>query len=273
MTMEISTRSTSLLVLFVTTLLVLATVGTPVSAVRVADETVPETGEVGSKLSATVRLTDLYREPDLESWTLAGTTDLTDVTWTVTLYDQGGNRLRQASHDGQSLEQDGIDLAAGVSDVAVRVTGTVPPVSTYVYDPAQTVQTFTVASLAATRPGGSSTDIGTWEVHHYTAASREATRALDAAAAAIDAARASGATPGTAEETFGFAVDAYEGENFALATTLATQAESQAVAAERQAETNRLLLYVGGLVVALALLGTLVYWYQRRRRRPYDRLG
>lgn len=271
--MEISTHSTRLLALLVCTLLLLSSVGTPAVAVSVADEEVPEAGEVDTKLSATVRLTDLYRNPDLESWTLAGTTDLTDVTWTVTLYDQGGNQLRQESHDGQSLEQTGIDLAAGVGEVVVRATGTVPPVSTHAYDPAQTVQTFTVMSLAETRPGGSSTDIGTWEVHHYTAASREAARALDAAVVAIDSARATGATPDTAEETLGLAVDAYEGENFALATTLATQAEEQAAAAEQGAETNQLLLYAGGVVVALALLGSLVYWYQRRRRQPYDRLG
>jgi hypothetical protein len=268
--MEILTRFTSLFTLFVTALLVLSTVVTPAVAVQVDGEEIPELGAVDTKLSATVRLTDLYQNPDLESWTLAGTTELTDVTWTVTFYDQGDNQLRQESHDGQSLEQGGIDLDAGVSDVVVRVTGTVPAVTTYRYDPAQT---FTVMALASTRPGGSSTDIGTWEVHHYTAASREAHLALDAAAAAIDSARAAGADSSTAEETFDFAVAAYEGENFALATTLATQAEEQAVAAERGAETTRLLLYAGGVLVALVLLGALAYWYQRRRRQPYDRLG
>jgi hypothetical protein len=268
--MEISTRSTELLALLAAVLLLLSTVATPAVAVSVGDEEIPERGEVGTKLSATVQLTDLYREPALESWTLAGTTDLTDVTWTVTFYDQGGNQLQQQSQDGQSLEQGGIALDAGVSEVVVRVTGTVPPVERYTYDPPHT---FTVMSLAETRPGGSSTDIGAWGVHHHTDDSREAHLALDAAAAAIDSARAAGATPGLAEETLGFAVDAYEGENFALATTLATQAESQAASAERGAETTRLLLYGGGLLVALVLLGAVVYWYQRRRRQPYDRLG
>jgi hypothetical protein len=268
--MVTSTRSTSRFALLVAIVLALSAVATPTAAVSVGSAEVPERAEVDTKLSATVQLTDLYREPDLESWTLAGTTDLTDVTWTVTFYDQGGNQLQQASQDGQSLEQDGVALADGISEVSVRVTGTVPAVTDYTYDPAHT---FTVVSLAVTRPGGSSTDIGTWETHHYTAASREAHLALDEAAAALDSARAAGATPGTAEETFGFAVDAYEGENFALATTLAEEAESQAASARQGAETTRLALYAGGALVALVLLGVVVYWYQRRRRQPYDRLG
>lgn len=271
--METSTRSTNLTAvaaLLVSVFVLSAAIATPVLAVSVADENVPESGEVETKYSATVRLTDLYRDPALESWTLAGRTDLTDVTWTVTRFDQGGNRIGQQSHDGQSFEQEGIALADGVSDVEVRVTGTVPAVTTYTYDP---TQRFEALSLSVTRPGGSSTAIGAWTVDHYTAESREVTLALDAAVVAIDAARAAGATPREAEETFGFAVDAYEGENFALATTLAVDAEAQAVAAERSAETNRLALYVGGALVALVLIGALVYWLQRHRRRPYDRLG
>lgn len=267
--METSSRSTKLVTTLVALSLVLTSFATPVTAVSVAEEEVPDAGEVDTKLSATVRLTDLYQDPDLESWTLMGTTELTDVTWTVWFYDQGGNQVRQESHDGPTLEQSGVDLDAGVSEVAVRVTGTVPPVTDYQYDPPQS---FPAMSLSVTRPGGTSTTIGTWEVHHFTAESDAAATAIDEAAAAIEAARASGANPAEAETSLEFAIDAYEGENFALATTLAEEAESQAVVAQQAAEARRLLLFAGGVVVAFAVLGALVLWY-RRRRQPYDRLG
>lgn len=267
--METSNHCTRLGVVLVVLSLLLPLVSVPAVAVSVATEDVPDAGEAGTKLSASVRLTDLYRDPALESWTLAGTTSLTDVTWTVTFLDQGGNQIQQASHDGQSLAQGGIALDAGVSEVVVSVTGTVPPVTTYRYDPPQT---FPVMSLSVTRPGGTSTEIGTWEVHHFTAESATAATALDDAVAAIEGARATGATTTQAEASLSFAVDAYEGENFALATTLADEAESQAVTARQAAATRRLLLYAGGVVVALVVFGALLVWY-RRRHRPYDRLG
>lgn len=267
--METSTRSTRLVAFVATVSLLLATVAVPVLAVDVVEAAVPDEGEVGAKVSARLHLADLYRDPDLDSWTLAGTTELTDVTWTVTFYDQGGNQVGQESHDGQTLAQDGIDLDAGVSEVGVRLVGRVPPVTDYRYDPPQS---FRLASLAVTRPGGTSTTIGTWRVHHFTAESAAAADAIDAATAEIEAARAAGATPTEAEASLRFAVDAYEGENFALATTLAEEAESQAAAARQAATTRRLALYAGGAVVAVALLGVSAVWF-RRRRRPSDRLG
>jgi hypothetical protein len=188
---------------------------------------------------------------------------LTDATWTVTLYDADGNQLGRQSLDGRSFAEDGVALDADVSEVGVRLVGRVPSVADYRYDPPQTFQ---LASVAVTRPGATPTTLGTWRVHYFTPESAAAADAIDAAAAETDAARAAGATPTEAEASLASAVDAYEREDFALATTLAAAAESQATAAREAATTRRLAVSVGGTAVGVGLIGALVVWYRRRRR-------
>ncbi len=248
-------------------LLVLAGAAVPAAAVSVSEEQVPDSAQVDSQVTASVRLTELYRNPQLEQWSLAGETALQNVTWTVTYIDQTGAKVGQESFDGQ--EFDGAQIAAsdGTSEVRVQVRGTVPDVREYTYDPRQT---FNAMELSQTREGGSSTEIDRWEVHHYTPESQSARQALDEARSAIQG--ASGADTAEAERSFQNAVEAYESGEFGLATNLATEATERANSAKQSRQTFQLAMYaVGGLVVVGLLAGGFLYW--RSQQETYDRLG
>lgn len=249
------------------TLLLCAAVAVPAAAVTVAEEDVTDEAAAGSKVTATVRLDALYQDPQLEQWTLAGETELVDVTWTVTLFDQTGAKVSQESYDGQEFSNASVAAADGTAEVEVRVTGTVPEVTEYRYDPPQR---FTLMELDQTRTGGSSNEIGAWETHHYTDESRNARQAIDAAAAAIE--NAGGADTSEAEQTMGNAVSAFENGNFELATELGNEAESQASQARQSSRTMRLALYgVGALLVVGLAVGGFVYY--RSQQDTYDKLG
>lgn len=269
MTKTSSSRCSSALLAVLAVVAALTAAATPAAAVAVGSEDVPEEAQVGAKVDATVTLDELYREPQLEQWTLTGETELTDVTWTVTYYDQTGAKVNQRSFDGQSF--DGADIAAseGVSEVEVRVTGTAPAVEEYTYDPAPT---FAVMNLTQAREGGSSNDVGSWSARHYTEESTAARDAIDSARDAIDA--AGGADTGEAETSLNNAIDAYEGENpdFELATNLANEAESKADEAAQSRQTVQYAMYGAGGLAVLGVLAGGVFWW-RSRQDSYDRLG
>lgn len=249
-------------------LLVLLSVATiPAGAVSVASEDVSSEAQVGSKVTATVTLDELYKNPQLEAWSVQGETELEDVTWTVTYYDQTGAKVDQQSFDGQSFSGADVVAADGTSEVEVSVSGTVPAVDNYTYDPAQS---FTVMTLNQTREGGSSNDIDTWTAHHYTDESAAAREKLDSAKTAI--ASASGANTQDAQRSFDNAVEAFEGEEFGLATNLAEEAETRANKAKQSSQTTQMLIYAaGGLVLVALLAGGFFYW--KSQQQTYDKLG
>jgi hypothetical protein len=258
-------RSSSLLVVLV----VLFALAAPAAAVSVEDANVPDEAAVGSQVEATVTLTELYQNPTLEQWRLRGETELTDVTWSISYIDQTGATVDREEFDGQNVTSSPVSADDGTAEVRVRVTGTVPEVDSYTYDPAQQ---FVLLSLTQARPGGNANAIETWESHHFTSDSDEARNAIDDAAGAIEAAREQGANPGEAENTFDQAVNAYESENFGLAAELANEAQSQAESAQQSRETLMLALYaVGGLVVVGVLVGGFLYW--RSQQETHDPLG
>ena len=252
--------------LAVVCLLVLSVASVPAAGVSVGDTTVTSDAEVGTQITATVTLTELYQNPSLESWRLAGETELTNVTWTVEYYDQTGARVSQDSYDGQSFDGAQVSAEEGTSEVQVRITGTVPEVTEYSYDPAQS---FTVLDLTQAREGGSSNDIDTWSATHYTEESREARTAIDDAAAAVESVDSQ-----EAERQLQNAIEAYNGDGteFPLATDLANQAQEQA---EQTQQSNQLIQYalygVGGLVVVALLVGGFLYW--RSQQDGPDKLG
>jgi hypothetical protein len=258
-------RFSSLLIAF----LVLASLAAPVAAVSVGDATVPEEGGVGSQVEATVTLTQLYQNPTLEQWQLEGETELRDVTWSLSYVDQTGATVGREEFDGRNFTSSAISAADGTAEVRLRVTGTVPPVDSYSYDPEQT---FLFLSLTQSREGGNANAIDSWEAHHFTSASDRARNALDDAGSAIDAASADGADVSEAENTFSQARNAYESENFDLAVELANEAQSQAESSQQSQQTFQLALYaVGGLVVVALLVGGFLYW--RSQQDSHDPLG
>jgi hypothetical protein len=250
-------------------LLLLVSLAAPAAAVSVGETDVPAEAAVGSQVEATVTLTELYRNPTLEQWRLRGETELTDVTWSISYIDQTGATVDREEFDGQNFTSSAIAADDGTAEVRLRVTGTVPAVESYTYDPEQQ---FLFLSLTQARQGGNTNAIDTWESHHFTSASDGARTAIDDASAAIETARANGAGVGEAENTLDQAINAYESENFGLATELANEAQSQAESAEQSRQTFTLALYaVGGLVVVGLLVGGLLYW--RSQQDTHDPLG
>ena len=249
--------------------LFVAAFAVPATAVTVDDATVPEEGQVGEQVSATVSLDELYRNPTLERWELSGRTALQDVTWVVEFYDQTGARTSQEEFTGQSFSGAEVAAADGTSEVVVRVTGTVPPVTEFSYDPAQR---YLAMSLTRGAQGGASSTVDEWRSVHYTNDSAAARSTLDDARAAIDAASEAGASPSDAEESFTSAVDAYENRNFDNAERLADRAQREAESAQSGAERRRLLLFGGAGVLLVALLAGGVY-YWRSQQDDYDKLA
>jgi hypothetical protein len=257
-------RSFSLLacLALVTTLALAA----PAAAVTVDSSTAPSEAQVGSKVEASATLTELYRNPQLESWQLQGRTQLTNATWTLVYYDQTGAKVNQESYDGANFTSSEIAASNGVSEVEVRITGTVPRVTSFSYDPAQS---FLAMRLTQARSGGTSSTLQEWSVRHFTAQSQEARRAIESAESTIEGVSAD---TGDAERSLQRAIEAYNSGNFGLATDLAGEAENQAESAQQSSQTFQLALYaVGGLLVVGLLVGGFL-WY-RSQQDTYDKLG
>lgn len=247
-------------------LLVVASLAAPAAAVTVGSTDVPDSAQVGTQVSATVTLTDLYRDPQLQSWELQGRTDLRNVTWVVSYIDQTGARTGQDEFTGRTFSGAMLRASEGTSQVRIRITGTVPPIRSYSYDPPQQ---FLLMSLNQTQQGGATNAVGSWRVHHYTPASKRARQALDDANASIQGGRGD---MNSAKESFGSAVDAYEGGNFDNAENLANRAKSEAQSANQSSQTRQTILYVGaGVVVLVVLVGGVFYW--RSNQGPEDPLG
>ncbi|MFB6116898.1 hypothetical protein [Halosegnis sp.] len=246
---------------FITVLFVLAAAVGPVAAVSTSAEGVPQEAQVGDEVTATYTFTDLYT--DYESWTLHGKTNMTNVTWTVTKFDQAGNQLSQQSYDGAEFGE-AVDISEDTAEVRVRVRGTVPTIENFSYDPAEE---FTLARFELRREGGAQQDITATSVHHYTNESAEARTTIEEAQSAIETASGDA----EAEQTLRNAIEAYNSESFGLAVELANEAKTQAEQAQNTRNRNQLILYaVGGLVVLGLVVGSGVYL--RSRGDDYDKL-
>lgn len=272
------------LVLLLTAMLAVAI---PATAVTVSETTIPDDAEAGEQISATITLDKLYQDPQWEPWTLAGETELENVTWTLTFIDQQGNEFHTETYNGQTFNQTGIstDSQHGtITKIRVEVTGDVPEPEQFTYaEP----ETFVVAELTqVSGEQGAQNSIDTWEAHHYTSAaegdpaatpgSKEARDAIESAEAAIAEAEKAGADVSSTEGTIQNAISAYENGNFANAVSLAEDAESEAEDAtaekEQSQQRSKLLLFGGGgLFVVVLIAGG--FWYYRQQQDTYDKLG
>ncbi|WP_435359110.1 hypothetical protein [Haloarchaeobius sp. DFWS5] len=269
-----SIRSSRWAILAVVALFAVAAVGTA-TAVTITNEDVPEEKQVGEQYTATVTLSELYKNPSYTNWTLQGETELQDVTWTVVTEDTDtGSQIDQQSFDGQSFNYTKIDAEkTDTNQVTVKVTGTVPEVTNYTY---ADEEQFVVASLTQVRDGGTTNDIGTTTAHHFTSESQSAREALNSAKESIDSAESSGASVSDAQSSFDSAVSAYENGNFENAQTLANRASEEAgSSADSKAANesrNQLIMYGAAALVALLLVGGGIYWYSQQGD-DYSRLG
>ena len=236
----------------------------PAGAVSISGDT-PNTVEVGTSQTLTYEVTDLYS--DYNQWTLHGQTQLTDVSWTVTLYDQTGAQIARETYNGQSFDQT-INSENDVTRVEVRLEGTVPAVDSYSYQPPQST---TLATFSQVQEGGTSSDLQSFSARPYTADSQEARNAIASAAEAIEQAGDS-ADVSDARSDLQDAKEFYNSGNFQQAIQNANEAEQAANAAASSAQqTDMLMLAAGGVVVLLIVLGG-VYWYLQQRD-TYDKLG
>lgn len=260
-----STRCSNLTALLLVITLALSAVA-PAAAISTDQRGVPDDAKVGEQVSGTFTLTDLYGE--YERWTLDGETELTNVTWTVTTYDQAGNQKEKQSYDGQSFEH-ALSLDSDASEVRVTVTGTVPEVENFSYEDKQA---FTFAKLGQSREGGSSDEIETWTANHHTDESKVARASIVAAQQAIDDAP-KGADTSDAESSLDDAITAYNDESFELAGSLADKAKESAGSASKQAQqsaqTTKLLTYGGAAILGLVVVGGAGYWYRSRQQTNY----
>ncbi|WP_135827596.1 hypothetical protein [Halorussus halobius] len=259
-----SNRCSKPLTVLLVLVLAVSAVG-PATALSVSAADAPSEAEVGEEIETTFTLERPFSE--YEEWTLNGETNLSDVTWTVKLYDQAGDKLDQQSYDGtsfnHSLEQ------SDAFEVEVVLEGTVTEVAAYSYDPAQ--QTL-LAELNQVRDGGSSDTIDAWEFRPYTADSDEARTAIADAEQAIADADDSGADVSAAENTLESAVSAFDHGNFENAGNLASDAQESANSAQQSSQQTQMLLYGGLGLVALVLVVGAVFWY-RSQQDDYDKLG
>ncbi|MDG5777361.1 hypothetical protein VB773_02985 [Haloarculaceae archaeon H-GB2-1] len=244
-----SSRATTLVVLLA---VAFAAVGTA-AAISVDAESMPDESQVGDDVTAELVVSDPFTDTD--EWTLHGETALDDVSWTITVLDQG-EEVSETNYGEQSFNQT-LSRSGGGDEVVIELKGTAPEVDNYSYDPAQT---YTLATLAKIQ-GSNTEELETWNVHYYTEESRESRQAIDSAGAAIEAAGGNQ----EAEQLYQNAISAYEGENFGNAKDLANQAESKAQNAQQSQQTTQYLLIGVGVLVVLALIGGGIYYWKSQQ--------
>ena len=245
----------------------LAAVATPAAAVSVSQSSDAGSVTVGEEVDVIYTLDDLYDEVD-GNWTLQGTTDLAEPTWTVAIYDNQGNRIGEnktvaAGNFSQTI-------SGSTTEVVVRIRGTVERPGEFSYDsPQQT----TLAAFEQ-QVGNSVTNISTDTARPETNDSSDARVAIDAANETVAEANEAGADVADAESDLDSAIDAYDGENFDNAQTLAERAEEKAQDAldEQESGGSNTMLYIGIAAVVLLLVVGGGYWYLNRGD-DYDELG
>ncbi|WP_123537702.1 hypothetical protein [Halosimplex salinum] len=241
-----SSKSATLVVLLALSLSVAGTAG----AISVVSGDAPEDARVGETVTTTVTIEDPFVDmPD--QWTLQGSTELESVSWTIVVRQQG-EQVEQENYGDQSFEQ-ALNASNGGDTVEIELTGDVPEVSNYTYEPRET---FTLYDFDTTQ-GSSTSDLNESQVHHYTNDSRDARLAIDDASAAINE------TGGNseAESQRDRAISAYENSNFDNAQSLASDAQDQAEQAQESAQrTQTILMGVGALIVLLVVVGGIYYW-------------
>ncbi len=218
--------------------------------------------EIGSDLIVQTVVTELYttNTGPIDVWTLRGESLLESVTWTVTEINAADRPIQGSKkvYAGKVFEQ-GVSLDDSVVKIIVEVSGTIPEVSEWQYEPEQKVL---VMELAQVRLGGTENIIGSIEVSPYNPESKVAREAIDKASVVVE-----GTNNVDAQQTIENAISAYNAGNFKNAKDLARQAGESAVAMEESQERKGLILNIVGVVIAVALIGGAIVWYRSTRHK------
>ncbi|SNZ17855.1 hypothetical protein SAMN06269185_3146 [Natronoarchaeum philippinense] len=257
-----------------TLLLVLAVAFAAVSpaaaAASVEADGVPEEAQVGEEVTVTYTLSDLYAGQTPSEWTLQGETNLTNASWTVTAYGVDGDQVADSENYGGSSFEYAVSSNQDMDELEVVVTGTVPEVSEWSYEPEEQ---FLVTGFTELRDGGGQTEIDSYQAHHYTADSQEARQAIEDAEAAIEDAESNGADVSDAQGSLDNAIGFYENGDFDRAVQNANDAADQAQSSQSSAQTQSMLLYGAAGLVGLLVLGGGGYLLYQRQQDDYDKLG
>jgi hypothetical protein len=239
--------------------LALAVTGTAV-AFDASAEGLQDEYQVGSDADVTYTIADPFTDVP-NQYTLRGETELTNVSWTVTVY-RAGSQVSQNTYGTQNFSQD-LDVNNNGDEVEVRLQGSAPEIANYTYDPAESFQVAELTRVSGNNPETFRTDTA----HHYTAESDEARAAIEDAQQAIEDAGGND----EAERLVGNAISSYEAEDFENAIDLAGQAQERAESAQAASQRNQLiLLAVGGLIVVGLVVGGVLYW--RSQQDEYTKL-
>ncbi|MFB6081343.1 MAG: hypothetical protein ABEJ67_00845 [Halanaeroarchaeum sp.] len=245
-------------------LVVLAT-AVPAAAVSVSGDA-PDTVKVGTQTSTTFTITEPFDE--YEQWTLRGHTELTQVNWQVTTYDNADNQVEEQTFTGQSFSYQ-LSADSGVVRVEVKLVGTPAPVEDWSYDPPQEIEYVTFQQA---QEGGATDNLTSMMARPYTEDSQAARTAIDEAKAVIERARSAGITVEGAASDLQDAIEFFNNGNFEQARENAEEARTKARNALQSQQTTNLLLLVAGVVVVLVLVAAGIWWYLNQRE-TYDRLG
>ncbi len=238
-----SSKSAALVVLLALSLAAAGTAG----AISVQAGEVPNQTRVGETVTTTVTIEDPFVEMN-DQWTLQGSTELKNVSWTITVLQQG-EQVDQYNYGEQSFEQ-GLNASNNGDTVEVELTGTTPAIENYTYEPRETYTLYDFDALE----GSSTSDLNATQVHHYTNESKSARETIDEAASAVNASD-------TGQNDLNQAISAYENGNFGNAESNAQDAIEAAEQAEQSQQRNQtILMGVGALLVVGLLTGGVLYW-------------
>jgi len=247
-----SSKGATLVALFA---LLLAAAG-PAGALTITDRTDFEDSRVGETVSTTVVIEDPFTDqPD--EWTLKGSTELENVSWTVTVLQQG-NQVNETVYGDQTFEQT-LSLDNGGDEVRIDLVGDTPAVENHTYDPRETYVLWDLVSVT----GSSESTLNTSTVHHYTNDSREARNAIDNATMAVN-----GSGNQDAQDQLNRSVEAYNGGQFDLAIDTAQDAQNTAEQAEQSQQQTQTLIYAAIALVVLAIIGGGVYYWRANQDEP-----
>jgi len=251
-----SSKGLALVVLLAATL---ALVG-PAAAISVTDSGVPAEAQVGGPVNATVTVEDPFVDmPD--TWTLQAATDLQNVSWTITVLQQG-EKVNQETYGSQEVSQE-LDGDNGGDTVQIDIEGDAPPVDSWSYEPRETFTLYDIDQVT----GSNEQDLNETSLHHYTNQSQDARTQIDAAADAINE------TGGNqkAKNQLNRSISAYDAGNFDNAMSLANSAQDEAEQAEQSAQQTQLLIYGAVGLIALVIIGGGIY-YWRSQQDDYGKL-